>query len=224
MKVVDLSQRLGPDTIPWAGSEPLRADVLSSLERGDGAYFRRLELEEHLGTHIDAPAHFFSGGRTVDDLRGDELVQPAFVVDCRDACGGNADYVIRAGAIEEFEREHGRLPERALVLACTGWDVFRDDGARYLGDPPRFPGFGIDAARRLLERGVAAIGIDTLGVDPGQATDLPVHHLTSPAGVWHIEGLVNLDRLPPTGATVVVGALPLVDGSGTPARVLALIP
>jgi kynurenine formamidase len=51
-----------------------------------------------------------------------------------------------------------------------------------------------------------------------------VHHRTLPAGLWHLEGLVNLDQLPPRGATIVIGAVPLQGGSGAPARVLALVP
>ena len=51
-----------------------------------------------------------------------------------------------------------------------------------------------------------------------------MHHRTLPAGLWHLEGLVNLDRLPPRGATIVIGAVPLQDGWGAPARVLALVP
>ena len=100
----------------------------------------------------------------------------------------------------------------------------RSDPAVYLGDPPHFPGYGPDAARLLVERGVGALGIDTLGVDPGEATDFPVHHITLPAGLFHLEGLIGLDAVPDTGATVVVGALRLPGASGTPARVFALLP
>ena len=65
--------------------------------------------------------------------------------------------------------------------------------------------------------------VDTVSVDAGVATSYPVHRTTLPADVWHLEGLVNLDRLPPRGATVVIGVLPLAGGSGAPARVLALL-
>lgn len=224
MRVVDLSQPIGEATVPWVGSDPLRAQVVGRHDDEVGVYYRRLELDEHFGTHIDAPGHFAAGGRLVHELAAEELVLPASVVDCRAACGDDGDFTVGAGAIESFEAEHGRIKPDTLVLACTGWDRYRNDAARYLGDPACFPGFGLDAARLLVDRGVAAIGIDTLGVDPGYALQSPVHHITSPAGVWHIEGLISLDQLPPTGATVVVGALRLIDGSGAPARVLALIP
>jgi kynurenine formamidase len=223
VQVLDLTQPLGPGTVPWVGAEPLRAHVRGTHDDEVGVYYRRLDLEEHYGTHIDAPAHFHRGGRLVHELEADELVLPAVVLDCRAACGEDADYTVGCDLVEAFEASHGRIEPRTLVLACTGWDRFREDAARYVGDPPRFPGYSLEVARLLIERRVAAIGVDTLSVDPGFATDSPVHSTTSPAGIWHVEGLVGLDRLPPTGATVVVGALRLVDGSGTPARVLALL-
>ena len=109
------------------------------------------------------------------------------------------------------------------MLVCTGWSAFLADAPRYIGDL-RFPGISVAAARLLVERGVAGIGIDTLGVDAGSATDFAVHHVTLPAGLWHLEGLVNLELLPARGALLAVGAPLLVGGSGVPARPLALLP
>ena len=76
----------------------------------------------------------------------------------------------------------------------------------------------------LVERAAAGLGIDTLGVDAGAATEFPVHRVALRAGLWHLEGLIGLAAVPPTGATLVVGALRLPGASGTPARVFALLP
>jgi kynurenine formamidase len=145
------------------------------------------------------------------------------VIDVRGACASDCDYRVSAGDVIEHEGTHGPLPSRAAVLVCTGWSAYRDDPGRYVGDL-RFPGLSVEAARLLIERGVAGIGIDTPGVDAGLASDFAVHHLTLPAGLWHLEGLVHLELLPPRGALLVVGAPLLVDGSGVPARPLALLP
>ena len=130
--------------------------------------------------------------------------------------------------VHAFEAAHGRIPDGAAVFLRTGWEAFNTDPARFANvpGPLRFPGFGPDAARFLVEeRAVAGLGVDTLGIDPGVATDFPVHRqISHPRGVWHVEGLMNLAGLPPLGAWVVVGVLNLVDGSGSPARVLALVP
>jgi kynurenine formamidase len=81
----------------------------------------------------------------------------------------------------------------------------------------------VDAAKLLLERNIAGVGIDTLSIDHGPSQDFAVHKLLNGAGKIGIENLANLRELPPRGATLVVGALKIRDGSGAPARILALV-
>jgi len=151
-------------------------------------------------------------------------VRPAVRIDARALCADDPTWVLSAVDVEAWEAEHGRVPAGAAVLLCTGWDEHVADPARYLGEPLAFPGFGGDAARLLVERRAAGLGIDTLSVDAGSATAFPVHRAALAAGLWQLEGLVGLDAVPAVGATLVVGALRLPGSSGTPARVLALVP
>ncbi len=223
MRVVDLTQTLDEHPALWPDSAPFRADAQPEYDV-DGFWWRDLSFAEHSGTHIDAPSHTVPGGAMVADVPVELLVRPAVRIDARELCGGDPSWVLRAEDLEAWEAEHGRVPAGCAVLLCTGWDAFRDDAARYLGDPLDFPGYGRDAAVLLVERQATWLGIDTLSVDAGAAADFPVHHTTLPAGFWHLEGLVGLDALPDVGATVVVGALKLPGSSGTPARVLALLP
>jgi kynurenine formamidase len=164
------------------------------------------------------------GAAAVADIPAEQLVRPAVRIDARALCDGDPHWVLTAADVAAWEAEHGRVPAGAAVLLCTGWDRHRGDARRYLGEPLAFPGFGGDAAERLVERGAAGLGIDTLGVDAGASTDFPVHRTALPAGLWHLEGLIGLADVPPTGATLVVGALKLPGASGTPARVFALVP
>jgi kynurenine formamidase len=223
--LVDLTQPLGPDTVPWPGSAPLAASVELTHER-DGAYTRRIELAEHTGTHLDAPAHFAADGARVDAIPLEALVRPAVVLDVRPWVGDDASMTIGRDVVVELERRDGPVAAGAAVLVLTGWDRFRAEAGRYTGPPEAiaFPGLGPDAAAHLLGRGIVGIGIDTLSTDPGSSTGYPVHRLVLPAGRWQLEGLVGLERLPARGAWVVVAPLRLVDGSGTPARVLAIVP
>jgi kynurenine formamidase len=123
------------------------------------------------------------------------------------------------------QRTSRRFPAGSAVLVHTGWDRYLDDPVRYGAlEPTAFPGIGADAARLLVARGVVGIGIDTLGVDPGGSLRFAAHRITLPAGLWHVEGLTGLERVPLRGAWLVVGALPIVAGSGAPARVFAVIP
>lgn len=223
--MVDLTQPLGPDTVLWPGSVQFAADVHSDYE--SGAYARNLRMPEHAGTHLDAPSHFAPGGAHAADIPAERLVAPCAVIDARDRCRDDAGFTLERADVEAAERRDGPIEPGAAVLLWTGWEDLREDAGRYLGGPTEadlaFPGFGLTAAEALVERGAVGLGIDTLGIDPGYARDFPVHHLALGAGLWHLEGLVNLGALPPRGAMLVVGALRLVDGSGTPARVFALV-
>jgi kynurenine formamidase len=229
--VVDLSAPLSEDTVLWPGEEPLSATVLDSYDTST-SYSRRISLPEHVGTHLDAPSHYAPGGLSVADIPAAQLVRPVVVINISTQIGDDADAELTVEHVTAHERLHGPVAPGSAVFLCTGWDSRRLDVASYRGSSTEdardlhFPGFGVLAARLLVEdRGVVGLGIDTLGIDPGSAVDTPVHRDVSlPRGVWHLENLVNLQQVPATGAWVVVGVPRIVDGSGFPARVIALLP
>lgn len=225
-RVVDLTQPLGAGTAVWPGAPAVSAEVLGRIE-ADGAYYRAFTTPEHAGTHLDAPAHFVEGALTVDRIPAERLVAECALLDVSDRCAGDPEFTLEAELVEELEARDGRIEPGQAVLVATGWERHVGDPARVLGggsaDDLHFPGIGASAAELLVERGAVGIGIDTVSVDAGHATDFPVHKRTLPAGLWHLEGLVNLGQLPVRGALLMVGALPLRDGSGAPARVLALV-
>ncbi|MFN8108586.1 MAG: cyclase family protein [Thermoleophilia bacterium] len=223
MRAIDLTMPLHPGTPVWPTSGPFAAHPESSLER-DGFLTRRLDLSEHTGTHLDAPRHFHRTGADPAGITVDRLVVPAVVFDIAARAEADPDAVLLPDDITAHEAEHGTVPSGSAALVRTGWDRWVDDPERYVR-AMRFPGVSVDAGRLLVQRGVVGLGIDAPGVDPGVAGDFPLHaHVTLPAGLWHLEGLVGLHALPPVGALLVVGALPVVGGSGAPARVLALLP
>ena len=223
-RLIDLTQPLGPATVLWPGSRPFTAETTVDHDT-HGAYARDLALPEHAGTHVDAPVHFARDGVTTEALSLAALVRPAVRLDVRHLVGDDPSFAVAAADIEEIEQRDGEMPASSAVLVHTGWDRFLTDLERYGGGTrPAFPGLLADAARLLVSRRVVGIGIDTLGVDPGDAVTFPAHRITMPAGLWHAEGLVGLERIPLRGAWLVVGALPIVDGSGAPARVFAVLP
>lgn len=226
-KVVDLTIPLGAGIVMWPGAPAPEAETLVTVAH-DGYFARRVSFFEHSGTHFDAPCHFIEGQTSVDKVPVGSLVRPAAVIDISGRIGDDADGELSLKDVQAFESAHGRIPEGAAVLLRTGWEEFNHDELRYAGAPGdlRFPGFGVEAAKFLVdERKVGGLGTDTLGIDPGCATHFPVHsQVTHPKGLWHLENLQNLKSLPPLGAWIVVGVLPLIDGSGSPARVIALLP
>jgi kynurenine formamidase len=227
VRVVDLTQPLHPGIVMWPGAPAPTADTILTVAH-DGFYNRKVSFMEHSGTHFDAPCHMVEGQLTLDQVPADRLVRPLAVIDASAAMAGNPDATLGVDEVRAFEAANGRIPDESAVFLRTGWEAFNTDPARFANAPGplRFPGFGPEAARFLVdERAVAGLGVDTLGIDPGVATDFPVHRqISHPRGVWHVEGLMNLAGLPPLGAWVIVGVLNLVDGSGSPARVLALVP
>lgn len=227
LKVVDLTQPLSPDTVMWPGApQPVMETVLTVAH--DGFYNRLVTVVEHTGTHFDAPCHMVEGGASADQIPADRLFRPLVVIDISEELAGDPDGVLTLAQVHAFEAQHGRIPDGAAVFLRTGWEEFNTDPARYANAPGtlRFPAFGVESARFLVdERHAAGLGTDTLGIDTGAATDFPVHrHVSLDHGVWHVENLQNLKAVPPLGAWVVVGVMKLVDGSGGPARVLALVP
>jgi kynurenine formamidase len=138
---------------------------------------------------------------------------------------GDPSATIDAHTIRGVEERDGVIPAGSVVLVHTGWDVYWQNPAIYLGQPDlAFPGLTRDAAELLVERDIAGLGVDTLSVDPGDSSDFPVHNTVLPAGIWQLEGLVELERVPARGAWLVTAPLRLVAGSGAPARVFAILP
>jgi kynurenine formamidase len=215
--VVDLTRTLDADSDLWPGTPPLEVVSGESLAE-DGSFTRRLTVDEHSGTHFDAPSHFRPGGWHVADVPAERLVCPLHVIDISQQVTGPASVMTKDDLVIHEER-HGLVPPGSAVFLFTGW-VTTAVGSL------EFPGFGVDAARVLVdERGVIGLGIDTLGIDPGAATDFPIHREVSlPRGVWHVENLTRLSEVPPVGAWAVVGVPKVASASGFPARVMALIP
>jgi kynurenine formamidase len=226
-RVVELSHPLTADMPVFPGGAPLGGKVLGTVEQ-DGYFIRQLVVGEHVGTHVDAPAHFTPGAATVDRLPPEVLVGLAAVVDVTAQVAQNPDYEVSPADLEAWEREHGPLQSQHLVLIRTGWAARWPDEKRYRNADAagvmHFPGLSVAASQLLRQRQVRAVGIDTLSTDPGSSTTFAQHKDFLAGGGYHIENLADLSKLPPVGAFLVVSPLPVKDGSGAPARVLAFLP
>lgn len=227
--VIDLTHNLNDRSPNWEGTSesPYESRELGNLER-DGYYSRVFTTQEHYGTHLDAPAHFAAGAWTVDQIPAERLVRPLVVIDVRKGVTTNPDYEVTVQDVATWEDAHGMIPSGAVVMAYTGWDErwnshheFRNQRS---GELTHYPGFSLEAAKFLVKsREVVGLGIDTMSVDTGATTTYPVHLFTSKENVYHVENVANLSLVPPAGATVVVAPIKLENGSGGPARVLALV-
>lgn len=233
--VVDLSRAYDEHTIYWPTSPS--GFELKRLAHGttEGGYFYAANTfctPEHGGTHMDAPIHFGEGRHSVAEIPVERLIAPAIVFDVSAAAAKDPDYVLTPADIARWEKTHGRIPEHAIVVLRTGWESRWGDVRAYLGDDTpgdasnlHFPSFGAEAAQLLVkERHVAGIGVDTASIDNGPSRDFMVHRITAAGNVFGLENLMNLARLPATGATIIALPMKIAAGSGAPVRVIALLP
>ena len=227
--VVDLTHALGADTPSYEATEKpaFQARTLFTVEK-NGYFLREITMSEHLGTHIDAPAHFAKGLWTVDQIPAERLIAPLAVIDVRQQVAGNADYQISVDDLGAWEKAHGQIPQGAVVIARTGWETRWKSAQNYRNADAKgvlhFPGYSQEAARFLVEgRNAIGLGIDTLSIDYGPSKDYPVHKYTLSHSLYHLENVGHLDQVPASGATVVVAPIKLEGGSGGPVRILALI-
>jgi kynurenine formamidase len=242
LRIVDLTQPLGRDT-PVIGLPPIFAsspgvsiDVISRFDdRGPAWYWNTLRMGEHTGTHFDAPVHWITGkdlpDNACDTIPASRFVGPACVIDVTNEVERNPDFLLMPEHVTAWEASHGRIPRGAWVLMRTGWSK-RTDPKAFLNvadDGPHSPGFHASTSTLLAQdREVLGVGAETIGTDAGQAhtfePPFPNHAIMHGAGRFGLASLRNLDQLPAVGAILIAAPLKIVGGSGSPLRVLAIVP
>ena len=242
VRLVDLTQTLSPDfpaivLPPEMGQcRPFRSEEISRYDdRGPGWYWNNVSFGEHTGTHFDAPIHWISGrdrpNNAVDTLPIEHFIAPANVIDCSAEAKADADFLLTIGRVKVFENRHGRIAAGSWVLMRTDWSK-RADAVAYQNldeTGQHTPGPDPDCVRFLVnERDVLGFGTETIGTDAGQAAHFappyPCHYYMHGAGKYGLQCLCNLDRLSATGALIVAAPLKILEGSGSPLRVFAIVP
>ena len=233
-KLVDLSYSYNAQTVYWPNATEgfqHQKDTWKVTPQGYWYAAGQFSSAEHGGTHMDAPIHFGQGQATVDKIPVASLAGPAAVVDVTAAAGRDRDYRVTAQDLTSWEQAHGAIARGSIVLIHTGWGTYWPDKKQYLGsDVPgdtahlHFPGVSQDAAELLVQRGVAGMGIDTASMDYGPSQDFIVHRVLNQAGIYGLENVANLERLPATGATLIALPMKIEDGSGAPVRIVAILP
>lgn len=212
---------------------PFSREQISRYDEAGPAYWNNIRMSEHTGTHMDAPIHWPSG-RDLDDVSEippQRLVAPAAVLDCTYEAAADPEFLLQVEHVEAWEARHGALPAGGWLLYRTGWSERRGDPEAFLNGG-RTPGVAAACARHLAEKtGLIGIGVETVGTDAGGAgrldpeldPEFPCHWYFQGANKYGLTQLQNLDMLPPQGAVLITGPLPIAGGSGSPARVLALV-
>lgn len=240
IEVIDLTNKLSPETPTLQLPEPFANLIDLSIEKvsefDDAGPFwahNNIHVGEHIGTHLDAPSHWISGrdGDDVSQIPVPRLVGPAVVIDKSAEAAENPDFLLTIEHIQAWEAEHGKLPAGGWLLYRTGWDARAQDQDAFLNfydGTSHTPGVTSEAARWLAEESeIAGFGAETVGIDAGDGFSLeppmPVHYYLLGNDKYGVTSLQNLAKLPTTGAVIIVSPLPIVGGTASPARVLALV-
>jgi kynurenine formamidase len=234
--VVDLTAPLHSGTPllqlpePFANTIPFRLEEISRYDdRGPGWYWNDIHTGEHTGTHFDAPVHWATGrhGEDISQVAPVKFIAPAVVLDFAAQAAQDPDFLLEIEHVQAWQEKHGPLPDGGWLLYRTGWDARGEDQAEFLNGG-HSPGISAECAKWVAEETpVIGVGVETVGTDAGAAHSFepafPCHSYLLGAGKYGLTQLRNLKSLPPTGAVVLTAPLPIVGGSGSPARVLALV-
>jgi kynurenine formamidase len=258
-KIVDLSMTLSehlpatwPEHMPfahknWSWHEETELPTGASTCSLGPYVTHFIILDEHAGTHADAPSHYIPppgsglegegplGEASAETLDLSKLIGPAAVIDLRQLDGQadpGASPPITVAHLEAWEAEHGRFNAGEIVLLLTGWSrhyVRGEAGKAFLHEPvvlqsrPAWPAPEAAVAVFLHERGVATVGIDAPSIGSAEEGN-EVHRAGLSRQMVFIEGLANLDRLPPRGASFVFLPVKIAVASGAPGRAIAILP
>jgi len=226
-RVIDLSQSLGPGIPVFPGFPDPRFEFILSQARGDVANVEILHFVPHSGTHMDAPYHFFSSLRHVDELPIDCLIGPGLVVDLSAKKGCVA---IQAADIRAWESACGESIQAGdIVLLRTDhyktWNLGPEGEAFWKNG---WPYLDRSAVEYLAGKNIKALGVETFSPDmelpdDGAPVDRSSHHTFLPKGILVMECLAHLDEIPSTRCLVIALPLKLAGGSGSPVRVVAIV-
>ncbi|MEE4144518.1 MAG: cyclase family protein [Halieaceae bacterium] len=241
VRLVDLTETLRPEyptiQLPpefgqaWGFSK----ETISQYdEKGPAWRWSNFSMSEHTGTHLDAPAHWVTGkdlpGATVDTMPLQQMIAPVCVIDCSAQVAKDRGFILTREFLLEWEQAHGRIPAGSWVFLRSDWRKVADPDnyTNVQADGAHSPGPDKEAVLWMIqERDVLGFGTECVGTDAGQAYAMdppyPCHHFMHGNGRLGLQCMTNLDLLPATGAVVIATPLKIIDGSGSPLRVVALV-
>jgi kynurenine formamidase len=220
----DMTHTYGEDFPTYFGESQFSREQLFNFA-DNGFNLFSLSINEHTGTHIDAPLHFSADGMSVDEIPVGDLVAPLCVIDIAARAEGDADTTVTPDDLAAWISANGDIPDGACVAMHSGWasKVGGDGFRNFDGTAQHYPGFHVEATQMLLETGARSIAVDTLSLDHGISADFATHYAWLPAGRFGIENLAGLDQVPAAGATIIIGAPKHAGGTGGPARIFAMV-
>ena len=240
--IIDLTETLREEyptiTLPpeFGQASAFKKDVISQYDdRGPMWFWHNISVSEHTGTHFDAPIHWVSGkdlpNNTVDTIPPADFIAPACVVNCSNEVAEDRDFLLTRDFLINWEETFGKIPRGSWLFMRSDWRKIADPNnyANIQEDGAHHPGPDEECVKWMIEeRDVLGFGTECIGTDAGIAMSfdppLPCHYFMHGAGKYGLQCMTNLDLLPATGSVIVCPPLKIEGGSGSPLRVLALVP
>ena len=226
---VDLTHSFGPDNPVWAGFGQAKFSPAADPKTGQPYTIAKDEFRAtyyqmvgQYGTHVDPPAHFAPDGITLDQIPLKQMILPLVVLDDTPYLAKDPNHAFSVADLKAWEAKHGRVPKGAFAALRT--DMYKDwdsNPERFKRSP--FPAWAFETIKYLYERrGVTASGHESMDTDTTDKMDSETYILQH--GHYQIEVMANLDKVPETGALIVVSWPKVKDGLGFPARAFAILP
>lgn len=229
---VDLSHPINETSPHFPALPALEKKALFTHK--DGFFVEQFTVVGQYGTHIDPPVHFVEGARYLDEIDLKDLLLPLYVIDCSQAVADNPDYEISKQDILAFEAQYGAIEEEAFVAFRSDWSKRwpSQEAIRNLDEEgvQHTPGWSHEALEYLIqEKNVKAVGHETLDTDSGLSAAkhggrLPEEYYLLSKDIYQVEVLANLDQVPPTGSLISIAFPHWEKASGSPVRVVAILP
>lgn len=230
-KLLSMSHLYDNETITWGTFTQFQHKLVREGRLNENvSYYLSydLRLNEHAGTHMDAPIHFSKGKWSVDQIPLENLIGEGIVVNMSAKASNDRNAQLTVRDLQIWEENNGRIPDDSLLFVFTGWCNFWPNYEMYMGTKSndstlyRFPGIDGDAAQWLVDnRKIKGVGIDTASIDYGKSTTYPSHRIFYRNNIYGLENVANVDKLPSKGATIYVMPMNIKRGSGAPTRIVA---
>jgi kynurenine formamidase len=213
---VDLTHSFAPGIPHWPGFPDEKAEMLFWYDPGvapaSGFYAQYFSHVGQWGTHVDPPAHFIKGGRTLDQIGVKEMIMPLVILDVHEKVARNADYALKMDDVRSWETHHGPIPADSFVVMRTDWsrrwpdmEAMQNKDAKGIS---HYPGWSLEVLQYLYEKvKIRASGHETTDTDPGMITsrnEFPLETYILKQDRYQIELLDDLSRVPEAGALAVV--------------------
>ncbi|MGQ3888247.1 cyclase family protein [Legionella sp. CNM-1927-20] len=207
-KYYDLSTTISEKLVTFPGDPSYEAEEVCSLEKSDSFRLSKVHLGNHIGTHIDFPAHVIKGGKTSNDFLIENLIGYGLIIEVPNT---------EVSVTVDFVKKQPILKNDFVFFKTANSKISKNSAFT-----DKYVYIELEAAEELLKKGVRIVGIDYINVDRHDAQDLPVHKFLLSNDVLIVEGL-ELSHVPMGRCKFYIMPIKIDNMDGLPARVIAQI-